>query len=78
MIDPIPEAARWTGPPGPLVIRAILAVTYTDNQGRRYYRRSPMDGWRRLVGLAAFEELNAVIEKYRERESIQQGELHDR
>lgn len=69
MADPVPEAARWTGKPGPLVVSAILAHTYVDQNGRRYYRRSLMDPWVRLRSPESFEDLNAVIEKYREREA---------
>jgi hypothetical protein len=65
--DEIPEAARWHGSPNRIILRAIFAHTYVDQQGRRYYRQSPTDGWRRLRSAEEFAELNAVIEKYRER-----------
>lgn len=68
-LDVVPEAAKWKGPPGPLVTGAILQHTSVDARGHRYYRRSPWDGWIRLRGAADFQDLNTVIEKYRKQEA---------
>ena len=64
-LNEIPDAARWTGPPGPLVIQAIAALTYIDFDGRRFYRRALTQPWRHLRSPEDFADLNAVIERYR-------------
>lgn len=40
----------------------IMNLTYTDERGRRYYRRSTWDAWRNLKTPTDFDQLNAAID----------------
>lgn len=47
------------------IIPRVLSLTWTDAGGRRFYRRSVGDGWRRLRTAADVAELNRAIDRGR-------------
>lgn len=61
----------WTGLPSHARVSAILALTYTDQYGRRYYRIEPGGALRKMwIGkycynetAEAFRQLNAAIDR---------------
>ena len=57
--------ARWTGPLSRALARSIQSITLVDEDGRRYYRKSWSEGWRRLRTDEDFKRLNAAIDEER-------------
>ena len=55
--------AVWRGPPSPERIEWIPALTKTDSEGRRYWRKNLADGWRKLRITEDFAGLNRAVDR---------------
>lgn len=53
----------YRGPPTQARIRQIQSLTAIDKEGKRYWRTSVNEGWRRLRNNADFTQLNEALSK---------------
>jgi hypothetical protein len=57
----------WDGGPRRELTEALKTLCMTDGAGRRYYRLTAWDGWKRLRNkdVFAYAALNKALERYR-------------